>query len=149
MSPAGSVPKTRAPEACAFVSPAVSVSPVPVAPRVPTVAIVAVSSRAPVSMVICSPGVKLATSPTLMLVAPAAAAADSDVNTSALLFSSSMFAAETPPTLQPACVYVSHGAGVVWPPSPTMFGSESSEPSTVSVQYLNDDVKVGVPSARK
>ena len=43
--------------------------------------------------------------------------------------------------------HVSQGAGVVWPPSPTMFGSESSEPSTVSVQYLKEDVNVGVPLA--
>jgi len=28
-----------------------------------------------------------------------------------------------------------------------MFGSESSVPSTVSVQYLNDDVNVGTPVA--
>ena len=58
-------------------------------------------------------------------------------------FSSSMFAAETPPTLQPAAVNGSQGGGVVCPPSPTMFGAESSAPSTVSVQYLNADVKVG------
>ena len=65
------------------------------------------------------------------------------------LFSSSMFAADTPPTLQPAAVYVSHGAGAVWPPSPTMFGSVSFVPSTVSVQYLNDDVNCGAPVGLK
>ncbi len=63
------------------------------------------------------------------------------------VFSSSMFAADTPPTLQPAAVYVSHGAGVVCAPSETMFGSESSVPSTVSVQYLKEDVNVGTPFA--
>src|SRR5437899_9572054 len=61
------------------------------------------------------------------------------------LFSSTMFAVETPPTLQPAFVYVTHGAGAVWPPSPTMFGIVSVVPSTVSVQYLNDEVKRGTP----
>src|SRR5207302_11418366 len=60
-------------------------------------------------------------------------------------FSSSMFAAETPPTLQPAWVKVSQGGVVVCWPSVTMFGSESSAPSTVSVQYLKEDVKVGRP----
>ena len=80
------------------------VRPVPVAPRVPTVWMVAVSVSPPLSMVICSPGVKFETSPTLMFVAPATEAAESDVKKSALLFSSSMFAAEMPPTLQPACV---------------------------------------------
>ena len=40
---------------------------------------------------------------------------------------------------------MSHGAGAVWPPSPTMFGSVSFVPSTVSVQYLNDDVNCGAP----
>ena len=63
------------------------------------------------------------------------------------VFSSSMFAAETPPTLQPACVNVCHGGVVVWPPSETMFGSASSTPSTVSVQYLNDELNNGFPFA--
>ena len=45
MSPVGSTPYTRAPDACAIVSGAVSVTPVPVAPAVPTLAIVAVSRR--------------------------------------------------------------------------------------------------------
>ena len=65
------------------------------------------------------------------------------------LFSSSMFAADTPPTLQPAAVYVSHGAGAVWPPSLTMFGSVSLEPSTVSVQYLKELVNTGEPVLEK
>src|SRR5207248_3450293 len=57
-----------------------------------------------------------------------------------LAFSSSMFAAETPPTLQPAAAKVSHGGTVVMPPSPTMFGAQSSAASTVSVLHLNADV---------
>ena len=48
----------------------------------------------------------------------------------------------SPPRRRRRCsrraVYVSHGAGVVCPLSVTMFGSESSVPSTVSVQYLNE-----------
>src|SRR3954451_20176925 len=67
----------------------------------------------------------------------------------AVLFSSSMFAAETPPTLQPACVNASHGGVTVCCPSPTMFGRLSSAPSTVSVQYLNDELNAGVFVALK
>src|SRR5262245_6610693 len=61
------------------------------------------------------------------------------------LFSSSILAAETPPTLQPAWVNVSQGAATVCWFSSIMFGSGSSAPSTVSVQYLNEDEKVGMP----
>ncbi len=64
------------------------------------------------------------------------------------LFSSSMFAVPTPPTSQPARVNGTHGAGVFLPVSAIMFGFESSAPSTGAVQYLNDDVKVGVPLLR-
>ena len=41
-----------------------------------------------------------------------------------------------------------HGAGVVFPVSVIMFDFESSAPSTGAVQYLNDDVKIGVPLLR-
>src|SRR5690349_366232 len=64
------------------------------------------------------------------------------------LFSSSRFAVPTPPKSQPARVYGTHGAGVVSPVSAIMFGFESSAPSTGAVQYLNDDVNVGVPLLR-
>ena len=61
--------------ACAFVSGAVSVTPVPVAPAVPTVWIVPDSP----SMTIGSPAAMPVTLATLMFVAPAAAAAESVV----------------------------------------------------------------------
>src|SRR5205085_10148350 len=57
------------------------------------------------------------------------------------MFSSSMFAVETPPKLHPARVNGTHGAGVVTPPSVTMFGCASRVPvasSTLSVQYLKE-----------
>ena len=63
-----------------------------------------------------------------------------------VLFSSSMFAVPTPPKSQPARVNGTHGAGVVLPVSVTMFGGESSAPSTGLVQYLNDEVNAGTPS---
>src|SRR5689334_10336183 len=55
------------------------------------------------------------------------------------VFSSSMLAVPTPPTSQPARVNGTHGAGVFFPPSVTMFGFGSSVASTWSVQYLNDE----------
>ena len=63
------------------------------------------------------------------------------------VFSSSMFASETAPTSQPARVYGTHGAGVVFCPSVTMFGSGSLVPvksSTRSVQYLNAELNAGI-----
>ena len=66
------------------------------------------------------------------------------------LFSSTVFATETLPTSQPARVYETQGAGVVFavPESPfTMFG-RGSVAETGDVQYLNAEVKVGVPSGR-
>src|SRR5262249_53414564 len=57
-SPVGSVLKIRAPAACACVSGAVRVRPVPVAPAVPTAATTADSEAAPVSMVIFCPTAK-------------------------------------------------------------------------------------------
>src|SRR5262245_42338868 len=145
-SPVGSVLNTRAPAACACVSGAVRVSPVPVAPAVPTVATTADSAAAPVSIVICWPAANGVTLATLTFVSPAATAAASvDWMTIAFAFSSSMLAAETPPTEQPAAVYVSHGAGVVAPPSVTMFGSGLLAAATVLFQYLNDDTNVGTP----
>ena len=123
--------------------------PVPAAPAVPTVEIVADSP----STVIAWPALNPVTLATLMFVAPAGVATSRAVGppliVTALLFSSSMFAAETPPTEQPAPVNVSHGAGVVAPPSVTMFGSGSFAAATVLFQYLNDDVKVGTPFAWK
>ena len=56
----------------AFVVGAVKVMPVPPAPAVPTVAIVADSWFAPVSIVICWPAEKPVTDATLMLVTPPA-----------------------------------------------------------------------------
>jgi hypothetical protein len=64
------------------------------------------------------------------------------------LFSSSTLAVPTPPTSQPARVNGTHGAGVVLPVSVIRFGAESSAPSTGLVQYLKDDVNVGVPLLR-
>src|SRR5689334_21721843 len=68
------------------------------------------------------------------------------------VFSRTTLAVETAPKSQPARVYGTHGAGVVFgaPLSPfTMFGSGSSLfGATASFQYLNDEVKVGVPSGR-
>ena len=63
------------------------------------------------------------------------------------VFSSSMFAAETPPKLHPALVYGTQGAGVFFWPSKTMFGSGSFTPvesSTRSVQYLKALLKAGI-----
>src|ERR1700752_4446753 len=68
------------------------------------------------------------------------------------LFSSTIFADATAPKSQPARVYGTHGAGVVFgaPLSPlTMFGSGSLTASTGSFQYLKAEVKVGVPFGRK
>jgi hypothetical protein len=68
------------------------------------------------------------------------------------LFSSTTLADATAPKSQPARVYGTHGAGVVFtaPLSPlTMFGSGSLTASTGSFQYLNAEVKVGVPFGRK
>ena len=56
------------------------------------------------------------------------------------VFSSSMFASEMAPKSHPARVNGTHGAGVVFRPSVTMFGKGSLRPvesSTRSVQYLN------------
>ena len=58
-----------------------------------------------------------------------------------VVFSSSMFAVPTPPKSQPARVYAAQGAGVVFCPSLTMFGSGSFAGSTGSVQYLNPELK--------
>src|ERR671930_394585 len=56
------------------------------------------------------------------------------------VFISSTFASPTAPKSQPARVYGTHGAGVFFCPSVTMFGNGSLTPvesSTRSVQYLN------------
>src|SRR5262245_14891713 len=58
-------------------------------------------------------------------------------------FSSSRFAVPTPPKSQPARVNGTHGAGVVFWPSVTMFGRVSPTGSTGLVQYLNELVNVG------
>src|SRR5205807_284272 len=66
------------------------------------------------------------------------------------VFSSSMFAVETPPKSHPARVNGTHGAGVVFgvPESPlTMLGRGSRVPvesSTRSVQYLKEVLKAGL-----
>src|SRR5919108_3027629 len=62
------------------------------------------------------------------------------------VFSSSMFAVETPPKSQPARVNGTQGAGVVFWLSVTMFGSGSLAPvesSTRSVQYLKAVLNAG------
>src|SRR5882672_6833069 len=64
------------------------------------------------------------------------------------VFSRMALAVETPPQSQPARVNGTHGAGVVFCPSVTMFGSGSRVPvesSTRSVQYLKELVDVGAP----
>src|SRR5947199_10516424 len=136
--------------------------PVPAAPAVPTVMIVAGSRFEPASIVIAMPAVKPLTFPTLMLVSPIAAGAESVVGPAAkviaLLFSSTAFAVETLPTSQPARAHGTHGAGVFFgePESPvTMLKFVSAEgvggdvaglpPSVVSVQYLKDDEKPTEP----
>ena len=69
-----------APDACATASAGVNVTPLPVAPAVPTVVIVTVSGFAPVeSIVIVLPTKRPATLATFTFVAPAAAAAASVV----------------------------------------------------------------------
>ena len=71
---------TVAPAACANASAGVNVTPVPVAPCVPTTVIVTVSGFAPVeSIVIVLPATRPATLATFTFVAPTAAAADSVV----------------------------------------------------------------------
>ena len=65
------------------------------------------------------------------------------------VFSSSMFAVPTPPTSQPARVKGTHGAGAVFCPSDTMFGSGSFVASTTSVQYLNELENAGIFDAGK
>jgi hypothetical protein len=67
------------------------------------------------------------------------------------VFSSTVFATETLPTSQPARVYETHGAGVVFgaPESAfTMFGELSSGAETGEFQYLNADENVGTPVDR-
>src|SRR5438094_1343052 len=63
------------------------------------------------------------------------------------MFSSSIFAVETPPKLHPARVYGTQGAGVFFWPSKTMLGNASLAPvesSTRSVQYLKDVLNCGI-----
>ncbi len=115
----------------------------------------AVSALAPASIVIVLPTVRPDVLPTLMFVAPAADETARGVGPpltiTAPLFSSTVFATETLPTSQPARVYETHGAGVVFgvPESPfTMFGRLSTPPATGAVQYLNANVNVGVTSGR-
>src|SRR6266511_1661587 len=140
--------------------------PVPPAPAVPTVAIVADSAFGVASIVIAMPVEKPETLAVLMFVAPAAAAAASVVGparkATAVLFSSTTLASAVAPKSQPARVYGTHGAGVFFgePESPlTMLkfvsaggvgGSVAAfPPSVMSVQYLNDDEKPTLPFGRK
>ena len=68
---------TVAPDACANASAGVKVTPVPVAPEVPTAVIVTVSGFAPVeSIVIVLPTTRPVTLASLTFVAPTAAAAE-------------------------------------------------------------------------
>jgi hypothetical protein len=154
MSPVGSVevgPYTVAPRAWVRVNGAVRV----ITPPAPVDAITADSALGPPSIVIALPAVRPVRLATWMVEAPAAAVPVNVVGPpltkTALLFSRTVFATETLPTSQPARVYVTHGAGVFFgaPLSPlTMFGVVSAGADTGAVQYLNADVKVGVPSAR-
>src|SRR2546427_11866167 len=71
---------------------------------------------------------------------PVPNASDMSPNGPVPVFSSSMFASETAPKSHPARVNGTHGAGVFFCPSVTMFGNGSFAPvesSTRSVQYLN------------
>src|SRR5207253_9934851 len=68
------------------------------------------------------------------------------------VFSSSMFASEIAPKSQPARVNGTHGAGVFFCASVTMFGNGSFAPvesSTRSVQYLNAVLNAGILLAGK
>ncbi len=140
--------------------------PVPPAPAVPTVAIVADSAFGVASIVIAMPVEKPETLAVLMFVAPAAAAAASVVGpawkATAVLFSSTTLASAVAPKSQPARVYGTHGAGAFFaePESPlTMLKFVSADgvggtvaglpPSTASVQYLNEDEEPVEPSALK
>ena len=122
MSPVGSVAVTLTwlPLACALVSGAVRTTPVPAAPAVPTLAIVASSwLTVPFSSTIVWPAARPLMLLTLMFVSPAVAAAASDVgagdvrNAIAVLFSSTALAVPTLPTSQPARVNGTHGAGAL------------------------------------
>src|SRR5580704_3247605 len=57
---------------------------------------------------------------------------------SPLTFSSSMFAIETAPTLQPARVHGTHGAGAFFPSAVIMKNLGSVVVLTMSVQYWNE-----------
>ncbi len=72
VAPTGVRASTGTPAACARLSGATRVRPVPVAPEVPTVAMTADSRLAPVSMLIVWPATKFETLDTLMFVSPAA-----------------------------------------------------------------------------
>src|SRR6202035_2205892 len=60
---------------------------------------------------------------------------------SPLTFSSSMLAIETAPTLQPARVHGTHGAGAFFPSGVIMKNDGSVFAFTMSVQYWNDAAK--------
>src|SRR5262245_55384886 len=116
--------------------------PVPLAPEVPTVRMVAVSRFASASMETSMPTWKPVVLATFTLVARAREAAASVVgpaaNTIALLFSRTTFAAIVPKS-QPARVYGTHGAGAFFPSSEIMLKLGSADGSVTSVQYLNDE----------
>ncbi len=61
---------------------------------------------------------------------------------SALVFSSSMFAIETAPTLHPARVKGTHGAGAFLPAGVSRLKVGSATGSTRSVQYVKEVVNV-------
>src|SRR5262249_28753689 len=149
MSPVGSTATTSVPDVWACVSGFPRVMPVPSAPAVPTLTIGPTNSPSTWTV---RPGRNAETLATLMFVAPAGDAAASVVLgvMIELLFSSTVFATETLPTSQPARVYETHGAGVVFgvPESPlTMLGRSSIPPVTGAVQYLKSDVNDALPVA--
>src|SRR5258708_17225973 len=61
---------------------------------------------------------------------------------SALVFSSSMFAMETAPTLHPARVKGTHGAGAFAPEGVSRLKLGSATGLTISVQYVKEVVNV-------
>src|SRR5258708_38801507 len=76
------------------------------------------------------------------------------VGMSVAMFSSTVFAVATWPTLQPARVNGTHGAGALWPSAVSMLNVVSLGVEVVgskigSVQYANDTPRLVVPSGLK
>src|SRR5258708_7263141 len=76
------------------------------------------------------------------------------VGMSVEMFSRTVFAVATWPTLQPARVYGTHGAGALWPSAVSMLNFVSLGADVVgskigSVQYANETPTLVVPSGLK